>query len=95
MPAVHEATRYQIARLPSSGPMGSYIYHVFVRPAWRHRGIAAALLRHAFLALCDRGCRMAELHVDSENTTGALELYRSVGMRPVWHQWDLERRAHP
>ena len=75
--------------------MGSYIYHVFVRPAWRHRGIAAALLRHAFLALCDRGCRMAELHVDSENTTGALELYRSVGMRPVWHQWDLERRAHP
>jgi ribosomal protein S18 acetylase RimI-like enzyme len=59
----------------------------------RHRGIAAALLRHTFLALRERGCRMAELHVDSENTTGALELYRSVGMRPVWHQWDLERRA--
>jgi len=74
-------------------PMGSYIYHVFVRPAWRHRGIAAALLRHTFLALRERGCRMAELHVDSENTTGALDLYRSVGMRPVWHQWDLERRA--
>lgn len=74
---------------------GSYIYHVFVRPAWRHRGVAAALLRHAFLALRERGCGVAELHVDSENTTGALELYRSVGMRPVWHQLALERRTPP
>lgn len=86
-----------IGSFPGIGgdPTSSYIYHVFVRPAWRHRGIAAALLRHAFLALRERGCRMAELHVDSENTTGALELYRSVGMRPAWHQWDLERRTLP
>jgi len=86
-----------IGSFPGIGgdPTGSYVYHVFVRPAWRHRGIAAALLRHTLLALRERGCRMAELHVDSENTTGALELYRSVGMRPVWHQWALERRALP
>ncbi len=86
-----------IGSFPGIGgdPTGSYVYHVFVRPAWRHRGIAAALLRHTFLALRERGCRIAELHVDSENTTGALELYRSVGMRPVWHQWALERRALP
>lgn len=84
-----------IGSFPGIGgdPTGSYVYRVFVRPAWRHRGIAAALLRHTFLALRERGCRMAELHVDSENTTGALELYRSVGMRTVWHQWDLERRT--
>jgi mycothiol synthase len=86
-----------IGSFPSIGgdPTGSYVYRVFVRPAWRHRGIAAALLRHTFLALRERGCRMAELHVDSENATGALEFYRSVGMRPAWHQWDLERRTPP
>lgn len=64
----------------------SYLYHVFVRPAWRKRGIAKALLLHSFSVLADRGCETVELHVESKNPTGALQLYESVGLKPVWQQ---------
>ncbi len=73
----------------------SYLYNVFVRRAWRNRRIATALLRHSFQAVHLRGCRTAELHVDSENLTWALELYRGVGMQPVWHQHLYEKRLPP
>jgi len=65
----------------------SYLYHVFVRPNWRGRGIATALLRKSFQLVHSRGCKFAELHVNSQNETGALELYRGVGMEAVWHQY--------
>ena len=63
-----------------------YLYHVFVRREWRNRRIATTLLRTAFQALRERGGRTVELHVDSDNMTYGLELYRGLGMRPVWHQ---------
>lgn len=63
-----------------------YLYHVFVRREWRNRRIATKLLRTAFQALKERGGDTVELHVDSENMTYGLELYRGLGMRPVWHQ---------
>ncbi len=69
-----------------------YLYHVFVRRAWRHRRIAKSLLRTAFRELRERGGNTVELHVDSENITYGLELYRGLGMRPVWHQLLYERR---
>lgn len=68
-----------------------YLYHVFVRRAWRNRRIASTLLRTAFQALRERGGRTVELHVDSENMTYGLELYRGLGMRPVWHQHLYQR----
>ena len=68
-----------------------YLYHVFVRRAWRNRRIATALLRTAFRALQELGGRTVELHVDSDNMTYGLELYRGLGMRPVWHQHLYER----
>jgi len=73
----------------------SYLYHVFVLPAWRGRGIATALLRKSFQLVHRRGCRFAELHVNSQNETGALELYRGVGMRPIWHQHLYEKVLPP
>jgi len=76
-------------------PRRSYMYNVFVRRAWRNRGIATALLRHSFQAVHHRGARSAELHVDSENLTWALELYRGVGMSPLWHQHLYERILPP
>jgi len=76
-------------------PKRSYLYNVFVRRAWRHRGIATALLRKAFQSVHACGCRSAELHVDSENLTWALELYRGVGMRPLWHQHLYEKQLPP
>ncbi len=67
-------------------PGRCYLYHVFVRRAWRNRRIATTLLRTTFHELQQRGGRIVELHVDSDNMTYGLELYRGLGMKPVWHQ---------
>lgn len=47
---------------------------------WRGRGLARALLLHAFAEFGRLGKRIARLHVDAENPTGAVRLYESVGM---------------
>ena len=52
-----------------------------VRPPWRRRGIAEALLRTAFAEFLRRGERRVALGVDAEGTTGAARLYERVGMR--------------
>jgi mycothiol synthase len=54
-----------------------------VRPQWRRRGVATALLRHSFRDFRDRGATRVGLGVDGENTTGAVRLYERVGMRVV------------
>jgi ribosomal protein S18 acetylase RimI-like enzyme len=52
-----------------------------VRPAWRRRGIAEALLRTAFAEFLRRGERRVGLGVDAESPTGATRVYERVGMR--------------
>jgi mycothiol synthase len=62
-----------------------------VRPALQRRGIGKALLRRALADLSLRGFRLAQLNVDAQNETGAVQLYRSVGMT-VHREWlDLAR----
>ena len=63
-----------------------------VRPLWRRRGLASALLRTAFRELHTRGLRRVRLGVDAENVTGAVRLYERVGMQVVRRQdnWVLE-----
>lgn len=60
-----------------------YVAQIGVAPWARGRGIAKTLLREAFAADAARGLIGTLLHVDSGNTTPALGLYESVGMRPV------------
>jgi mycothiol synthase len=60
-----------------------WIHVLGVRPRWRKRGLATALLRHSFRDFRDRGATRVGLGVDGENTTGAVRLYESVGMRQV------------
>ena len=62
-------------------PDMGWINILAVRPSWRRRGIARALLLHAFSAFRARGRLRAGLGVDAENTTGAVGLYEGVGMR--------------
>lgn len=52
-----------------------------VRPPWRRRGIAEALLQAAFAEFFRRGERRVGLGVDAESATGATRLYERVGMR--------------
>ncbi|MET8869579.1 GNAT family N-acetyltransferase [Nonomuraea sp. NPDC004580] len=60
-----------------------YVATLAVLPAFRGRGLGRFLLRHAFAADAARGRKGTLLHVDSNNTTPALGLYESAGMRPV------------
>ena len=59
---------------------GGWIGALGVRPRWRGRGLAKALLLHTFREFHRRGRRRVGLGVDSENATGATQLYESVGM---------------
>ena len=60
-----------------------YVGHLGVLPGARGRGVARHLLRHAFHVDATAGRVGTILHVDSNNPTPALDLYESVGMRPV------------
>ena len=54
-----------------------------VRQAWRKRGVGTALLCRSMSALKSEGLEYAVLGVDSENSTGALQIYESLGFEVV------------
>ena len=60
-----------------------YVFELGVLPEMQGRGIGRALLRHSFAMLAARGILKGRLGVDTQNVTGAVELYRSVGLTPV------------
>lgn len=55
-----------------------------VRKPWRRRGIALALLRHAFAEFYRRGKPRIALGVDADNPTGATRLYERAGMHVAY-----------
>jgi mycothiol synthase len=59
---------------------GGYVGAIGVRPPWRRRGLALALLHFAFAQFRTRGAPQVKLDVDSENPTGATRLYERAGM---------------
>ena len=65
----------------SGDPQFGWIGILGVRPPWRRRGLATALLRHSFRDFRARGATRVALGVDGENTTGAVRLYERAGMR--------------
>jgi ribosomal protein S18 acetylase RimI-like enzyme len=60
-----------------------YTENICVRRTWRRRGLARALIARSLSAIKERGMLEAALGVDTENVTGALQLYESMGFRPV------------
>jgi ribosomal protein S18 acetylase RimI-like enzyme len=76
-------------------PTGGYIYQLGVRPAWRRRGIALALLYHTFAQFRRRGYAAVELDVDSQSLTGALRVYERAGMHVVRQSIDYEKELRP
>ena len=65
-----------------------------VHPAWRGKGIGRALLLAAMGYLWERGCRVIELTVDTENV-GARRLYDELGFFVTgqlhWYRLRLSR----
>jgi mycothiol synthase len=75
----------------SGDPTYGWVGILGVRPPWRRRGIALALLLHSFAVFRERGCTRVGLGVDAESTTGALELYERAGMHVHRCQDTLEK----
>lgn len=74
---------------PSQPDLG-WISTLGVRRPWRRRGLALAILHHAFRLLAARGKLRAGLGVDSESLTGATHLYEKAGMRVVRENLEYE-----
>jgi GNAT superfamily N-acetyltransferase len=60
-----------------------FVKDLAVRPAFRGRGLGEALLRAAFAEFARRGVSEVRLKVDADNPTGAVRLYRRVGMEEL------------
>lgn len=58
-----------------------YTEHIFVRPSWRGRGLASALIARSLQVLKSQGMEEAELGVDAENESAAFHLYKSLGYK--------------
>jgi mycothiol synthase len=61
------------------GRRRGWLDSVFVRRAWRRRGLGAALVAQALVRLREAGMDEAMLGVDSDNPSGALGLYERAG----------------
>ena len=59
------------------------IDEVSVRPAWRRRGLARALLTRALRDLRSRSVAVVRLNTGAEFPTRARDLYTSLGFRVV------------
>lgn len=59
------------------------IYEVSVRPAYRRRGLARALLARQLDVLRAQGVAVVRLHTMAEFPTQAVDLYRSLGFRTL------------
>jgi ribosomal protein S18 acetylase RimI-like enzyme len=79
----------------SRGYSEGYTDLLGVRPEYRGRGIAQALLADAMRRFVAAGMDRASLDVDSENPTGALALYEKMGYAAVNRSlaWDKELPA--
>ncbi len=56
-----------------------YTENIAVRRPWRRRGIARALIADSLRILKEKGMQEAALGVDTQNPSGALQLYESLG----------------
>ena len=75
----------------SDGPDGSYVSYIGVVEAARGRGVAKGLLRTIIADASSRGRNRVTLEVDADSSTGADQLYLSLGWRTSyvtqsWHR---------
>jgi ribosomal protein S18 acetylase RimI-like enzyme len=71
---------------------GGWVKYLAVLAPYRGRGLGRALLQHVLAEFARRGRVKAGLGVDTQNETGALRLYESIGMRPAYQAdiWKLQ-----
>ena len=83
------------ASAAATGVRESYFGQIGVVPAARGRGLSKAVVIAALHAGAADGCDTAGLEVDSENVTGALALYGSLGFTTHRTQVSWSRHLAP
>jgi mycothiol synthase len=78
-----------------TGSRESYFGQIGVVPAARGRGLSKAVVIEALHAGAAADCRTAGLQVDSENVTGALGLYESLGFATTRTEVSWSRHLDP
>ena len=73
------------------GKRGIYLEDLFVKPAWRGRGVGRHLLIHLAQLAVQRGCGRLEWAVLDWNEP-AIRFYRALGAQPM-HDWTVFRVA--
>jgi mycothiol synthase len=86
-----EVAAIALCRQPESEPGLGWVNILGVRPAYRRRGLAIALLQHVFRHFAERGLARVGLSVDAENPTGAVRLYERAGMHVARRDVRFER----
>ena len=74
-----------------TGRVGS----IFVRPAYRRRGIAQALMLTAFDAFWKSGFRRVITDTDADSFTDSTKLYTGLGMEPYRREFTYEKEIRP
>jgi ribosomal protein S18 acetylase RimI-like enzyme len=69
--------------IAAMSPGGGYVDTLGTLRVFRGRGLGRALMLAAFAEFHRRGVRKVMLGVDADNSTGAVELYQSLGMKAV------------
>jgi GNAT superfamily N-acetyltransferase len=75
------------------GKPGLYLEDLYVRPAYRGRGIGEGLLRHLARLALERGCGRFEWSVLDWNLA-AIDFYRRLGAVPM-DEWTVYRVTGP
>jgi mycothiol synthase len=86
-----EVAAIALCREPESEPGLGWVNILGVRPAYRRRGLAIALLQHVFEHFARLGLKAVGLGVDAENPTGAVRLYERAGMHVARRDIRFER----
>lgn len=76
-------------------PDAAWVRALAVRKPWRRRGLALAMLHHAFNFFYREGKKGVGLGVDSANLTGATRLYEKAGMSVVKQHDAYEKQVRP
>ena len=74
-----------------TGRVGS----IFVRPAYRRRGIAQTLMLRAFDAFWKNGFRRVITDTDANSFTDSTKLYKGLGMKPYRSEFTFEKEIRP
>lgn len=69
-----------------------YTEDISVRRPWRRRGLASALLARSLKLLKELGMLEAGLGVDTENLSGALQLYERLGFKRIRTMTQFRKR---